>query len=295
MANSYNGWSGIYSGTSPLLTVITIPDTEVKLKVRTGDVATIMKYVATRFHKEVEPLTEGKDEWGWAYRSVRGATSLSNHASGTAIDLNAMKHPWQTTATANFSAAQISSINKIVASCAGVIKWLSGHDPMHFEIQRMDRGGSVAAVARLAAKINASEELPPVPVPEVAKRTPLPINWQSPPSPLTKIVQEIVGVAADGIRGTQTMANTRSLQRSLGLPEDGLFGPGLAEAYLLSLPVLRKDSFGPGVKLIQWIGSEDPDGVWGVRTDDAVSGMQAWAGLTVDAIAGPATKKAITR
>lgn len=89
-ARSANRW--------PVLTepppVRVIPGTPVRVTVRPGDVATVLLEVARRFHEEVERLDlvavdRGQvvptDDWGWAWRPVRGQTSgFSNHASGTA-------------------------------------------------------------------------------------------------------------------------------------------------------------------------------------------------------------------
>lgn len=305
MANSYNGWSGISSGTSSMLTTFTVPGTSVKLRVRAGDVATVLKYVATRFHKEVEPLTEGKDDWGWAYRSVRGSTSLSNHASGTAIDLNAMQHPFRTRATQNFTSRQISAIKRIVADCSPVIRWLSEHDPMHFEINYMARGGTPANVAALAKKIRSGALVTagggtPSPSPAAGKRTPRAIDWEADRGDLVRIVQQAVGATPDGIRGPATVEATKRKQASLGVPADGLAGPQFVETYLLSVDNLyraKPDSEMPdaAVKFVQWIGGLTPDGSFGAGTEKAVKEMQTWAGLKADGIVGPATKRAITR
>ena len=50
---------------------------------------------AAEFHNLIEPLDVGaNDDWGFNFRMVRGTTNkLSNHASGTALALNAAKHP----------------------------------------------------------------------------------------------------------------------------------------------------------------------------------------------------------
>ena len=298
MVNSYNGWEGIPNTSDPRLTVIE-PVPGRKFRLRKGDVATVFDWLIKRYDAEVEDIQAGQlDDWSYAYRAVRESTSLSNHASGTAVDLNSLKHPWQTTAESNMTAAQIRACERLVADAGGVLRWLRGHDPMHWEIQRMDRGGSPAQVAALAAKIRSGQETLPIADPLVAvvvpKRAPRPIDWQSPPTDLIKIVQEIVGMRADGIRGPKTMEATRALQKRLGVAVDGRFGPGTAEAWLLSRPNLKETSRGVDVKLVQWIGGENTDGIWGRRTDDAVESMQAWAGLTVDGIAGPTTKRAIT-
>jgi peptidoglycan hydrolase-like protein with peptidoglycan-binding domain len=44
--------------------------------------------------------------WGHAYREISGSTTLSNHASGIAIDINAPRHPLGASGT--FSSTQVS-------------------------------------------------------------------------------------------------------------------------------------------------------------------------------------------
>jgi len=68
---------------------------------------------------------------------VRGSdTQVSNHASATAIDLNALKHPRGVRNT--FSKGQVAAIRRILASYDGVIRWGGDYsttvDDMHFEI-----------------------------------------------------------------------------------------------------------------------------------------------------------------
>ena len=58
-------------------------------------VAPLLVTFAAEFHEHIEPIDEGQlDDWGYCFRNVRGSSdNLSNHSSGTAIDLNATKHP----------------------------------------------------------------------------------------------------------------------------------------------------------------------------------------------------------
>ena len=120
---------------------------------RAGDVATIFDYLGQRFNAEVEPITKAHS-WGWNYRDIRGATSLSNHASGTAVDYNAPAHPLGQSGT--FSSARRGAIRRILGDLNGVVRWggdYSGRkDEMHFEIV-----GSAAAVAQVAARIRAGQ------------------------------------------------------------------------------------------------------------------------------------------
>ena len=86
MATSQNGWRVDFTGDrqdeSPIAAGVAAPHGVLR-----GDVATILHYVARRFHAEVERLHRG---WcrGWYVRRIEGSSSYSNHSSGTAIDLN---------------------------------------------------------------------------------------------------------------------------------------------------------------------------------------------------------------
>lgn len=148
MATSQNGWPVYTSGTHPDL--VAIP--KILGRVRRGDVATIFTYLVNRFDREVEDVDAGRDDWGYAYRAVRGKTSgYSNHASATAIDLNATRHPLGKAGT--FSAAQVRAIRSILGTLGGVVRWggdYSGRkDEMHFEINA--NAARVAQVARSLA------------------------------------------------------------------------------------------------------------------------------------------------
>jgi hypothetical protein len=63
---------------------------------------------------------------------VNNPSSLSCHASGTAIDYNAVDHPNGSSGT--FTDAQVAEIYAILAEAQGAVDWLYGYDEMHFEI-----------------------------------------------------------------------------------------------------------------------------------------------------------------
>ena len=303
MTTSYNGWPGIPSASDPRLAVIE-PVPNRKFRLRAGDVAVIFDNLIRRFHAEVEPIDVGVlDDWSYAYRPVRGGSSLSNHASGTAVDLNATKHPFNTRATSNFTPGQIASIRRILADLnrdAEVIRWLDGHDPMHFEVNYVSRGGTAANVSKLAQRLAGTPEVPPV-VDTITAREPRPIEWANPDEALVRITQAIVGVKVDGDRGNKTRDATRAHQRKLGVSNpDTLFGPKHALAYLLSVPNLyraKPDADMPraAVELVQWIARAGIDGSFGPGLESAVKGMQVWANLFPDGNVGDATKRAIVR
>src|SRR5699024_11367681 len=97
-------------------------------------------YVAKRFHSEVESLV-WPGNWGYAERKIRGGASLSNHASGTAIDLNAPRH--YLGARGTFTKKQVRAIRKILSDVGGVIRWGGDYrnrkDEMHFEDRKSTR------------------------------------------------------------------------------------------------------------------------------------------------------------
>jgi hypothetical protein len=92
--------------------------------------------LATEFHKTIEPIDKGTlDDWGYAFRMIRGSTdSLSNHSSGTAIDLNATKHPLgkENTFSPENAAKCIALAKKYGCKWGGTYR--NRKDDMHFEI-----------------------------------------------------------------------------------------------------------------------------------------------------------------
>ncbi|MFB9240059.1 M15 family metallopeptidase, partial [Plantactinospora siamensis] len=129
------------------------------LMVRDGDIKTILIGVAARFNSTVEPL--GSDIGGYNYRPIAGSTVLSNHASGTAIDLNWNEHPQGASGT--FTAAQVAAIRRILGLCGNVVRWGGDYnstvDEMHFEINVPPGSSSLSTCAEAFA-----DTVPSVPV-----------------------------------------------------------------------------------------------------------------------------------
>lgn len=121
-----------------------------------GDVAYVFRWLIGQLDQRVEPIRGGTC-WGWFVKNVAGSTTtISNHASGTAMDYNADQHPLDTEGT--FSTSQVNTIHDILDEADGVFRWggdYSGRkDPMHFEINK-----NAAAVKALRQKIEAAMEL----------------------------------------------------------------------------------------------------------------------------------------
>lgn len=156
MATSQNGWPASPDRRAIGVGEFRIAGVSFPGGVRIGWVSEVLGYVAREFHARVEPLVDGWC-WGHAYRPVSGSTGLSNHASGTAIDCNAPRHPIGQAGT--FTAGQTGTIRRIVAEVGGgVVRWggdYSGRrDEMHFEIN-----AGVAAVAAAAARLSQEDDM----------------------------------------------------------------------------------------------------------------------------------------
>lgn len=135
MASSQNGWPASPDPKTIGIKSYLVPNTQLKLRVA-EKVAPILINFAAEFNELVEKL-EGKqlDDWGYAYRQVRGSTDmLSNHASGSAVDLNSQKHPLGQEGT--FTPKQVETIlelmDKYHIGWGGL--WKRRVDEMHFEI-----------------------------------------------------------------------------------------------------------------------------------------------------------------
>jgi hypothetical protein len=126
---SPNGWPASEDRQTIGIQSFVIPGTKLKIACAQA-VAPILVAFCKEFHELVEPIDQGRlDDWGYAFRMTRGSDKvLSNHSSGTAVDLNALKHP-------------LGKSNTLLITKYG-LAW-GGHykkrkDEMHFEI-KMDK------------------------------------------------------------------------------------------------------------------------------------------------------------
>ena len=135
MTKSQNGWPASKDQKEIGIKIFKIKGTDRKMRLQ-KDAGVILSAFAAEFHAQVEPIDEGVfDDWAYAYRDVRGSDSdLSNHSSGTAIDLNATKHPLGAQNT--FTKQQAATIRELCKKYG--IRWGGDYskrkDEMHFEI-----------------------------------------------------------------------------------------------------------------------------------------------------------------
>ncbi len=134
MASSQNGWPASPNRETLGVVSISIEGCETKFAV-CNKVAPIFKAFLAEFNEKVEKIDKGQDDWGYAFRQVRGSTDmLSNHASGTAIDVNALKHPLGASNT--FKPEKEKIVRELCAKYG--LRWGGDYknrkDEMHFEI-----------------------------------------------------------------------------------------------------------------------------------------------------------------
>ena len=146
---SHNGWPASKDRAEIGIQSFEIPGTKIKL-VCAKSVAPLLVGFATQFHQLIEPIDEGKlDDWGFAFRMIKGSSkTLSNHSSGTAIDLNATQHPLGKIGT--FPNEKVPMI-RALAKKYGLIwggDYRTRKDEMHFEI-----GVRRKKAAKLIAKL----------------------------------------------------------------------------------------------------------------------------------------------
>jgi hypothetical protein len=160
MVVSQNG----YPANDPSVLTVIRPVPIRAFRVRAGAVAQVMAYVIAQFDSRVEDIEAGElDDWSYAERPVRGGTDLSNHASGTAVDLNSERHPLGTSPAADFTEKQINTIYTILNEVHNVVRWGGSYtgrqDPMHFEINAPE-SRVAAAVAGLGAIVEVDDVTP---------------------------------------------------------------------------------------------------------------------------------------
>ncbi|CAB4222118.1 D-alanyl-D-alanine carboxypeptidase [uncultured Caudovirales phage] len=153
MLTSHNGWPASEDQFHIGIKSYAVPGT--KLKLRCAEkVAPLLVGFAAEFHKLIEPIDEGNlDDWGYCFRMVRNSTDqLSNHASGTAIDLNSSRHPLAKMNT--FDTLKVPMLQALVRKYG--LRWGGDYtgrkDEMHFEIN-LNEAKVAALVKKIGAKI----------------------------------------------------------------------------------------------------------------------------------------------
>lgn len=131
---SQNGWT---ANDRSVIASFTIPGTKTKIALRAGDVSVLILDFLGWWNREIEPIDGATlDDWGYAERLIRGsATVVSNHASGTAGDANALRHPL---GTRTLTKDQLAKIKARIDLYRGALRhgafYTDRPDEMHVEI-----------------------------------------------------------------------------------------------------------------------------------------------------------------
>jgi hypothetical protein len=117
-----------------------VPGTRRHFITRPGPVGFVQVHFALFFDEEIEPLDREQtwDDWGYNRRQIAGSSLWSNHASATALDLNAVQHPQGKRGT--FTDGQEREFRKRLDFMDNVIRWGGDFnttpDEMHWEIDK---------------------------------------------------------------------------------------------------------------------------------------------------------------
>lgn len=218
MPTSQNGYS---ANDRSVIATYTVPGTTLKIALRMGDVSVVLLEYLRRYHLEVESLYhQPQDLWGYAERTIRGSsTTLSNHASGTAVDARAVDHPLGAVGT--FNATELHALNRLLAYFEGVLRhgkdYSGRRDEMHAEIN-----ASPAEVRRIADKIRGGVRSSIPAIPPVGT---LPVLQVGSTGHHVEVIQRFLGIDVDGEFGRHTEKAVVRYQQRRGLTADGVVGP----------------------------------------------------------------------
>lgn len=157
MSFSQNGWTVIHPNNhvpadthAPRLRTFAIQDVG-HIPMRDGSAGFVLAHFAAWYADNIERvLGPQRDDWGYAYRPIAGSTVFSNHASGTAIDLNSLKHPRGVRNT--FPESKRKALNARLDFYGVITGGYLWHNPddMHFELSD---GTSLAQVEKVARRL----------------------------------------------------------------------------------------------------------------------------------------------
>jgi hypothetical protein len=156
LSTSQNGWP-VLPATSELLHTWRVPAKSgpFTVRLRNGSAGFLLVHFLLWFAETIEKVLGPQlDDWGYAVRPIRGQTSgYSNHASGTAFDVNSLKHPLGKRGTyARWQYAKMRLRLALYRGCVRLGAFYEGRpDEMHGEIDK-----PIAVVEKLARRLSTS-------------------------------------------------------------------------------------------------------------------------------------------
>jgi hypothetical protein len=220
MANSQNGYPASENRNEIGVRTLVVPETDIQLPVR-DDVSPQLLEMARWFGHNIEPLKQNQT-FGYAFKFIAGTNVLSNHSSGTAIDLNSLIHPFGRRGTVpEHMRAEISRQASLLGLRWGGNFGGNNVDEMHFEIIV-----PLAQALEIARKIRAGIPLTPV-------TQGMPTVRRGSRGDAVRQLQEILNrkmpdvshLAVDGIFGSLTEKAVLEFQRREHIGVDGVVGP----------------------------------------------------------------------
>lgn len=176
MTATVNGWPVLQPGSSYLHTW-ELPDTGRRITMRHGSCGLVLAHLALRFNDLIErldlPGPDAVDEGGHSYRPITGGTSWSQHATGTAVDLNWQRHPYAVPTAHTFTKRQRDTIHQWLARTythnkVRVLEWggdwpshpgsTAKPDAMHFQLRAVGMA-MVEALARELMRTGRGERI----------------------------------------------------------------------------------------------------------------------------------------
>lgn len=277
-----------------------------------NDVAEIFKFVTEFWHENIERLPKATyNEWprersGYivihGYRppgTTVGVGDVSNHRSGTAIDILGDRHPYKSAPGRDgFSSTQRAKLRAMSRDQRlkrrdgksiirlGIDFERAYYDPMHVEIAPGTKAADLHLVAQRLRRGAGKDIRKPKGV--LARR-----GTRAPA--LVLCIQQRVKFFDPSLRldsdfGEKTEAAVKAWQRALGVTPDGVVGPATIKADLAFRGTLRRGQRNAQVRFVQYIVGVERDGVYGSVTEAAVKECQAWAGLEPDGVFGPKSR-----
>jgi hypothetical protein len=222
MASSQNGYPASADRAAIRVTTFAVPGhPNVKLPLR-DDVAPLLLEMCRWWFATIEPpVMPGC--WGYAWRSIRGSSTVSNHASGTAVDINAPRHPLGKVGTV--PASKRGAISQKAANLG--LRWGGDYtgrkDEMHVEVIVS------LTTARLYVARLQGTPVPPLPPPTPTGRPAL--QQGSHGNAVTSLQQtlnrwypRLKALVPDGMFGPATRARVLYFQQRAHLVADGIVG-----------------------------------------------------------------------
>lgn len=339
LLTSYNGFPAVQDGTGIDRTFTVAAKTAAGKAVQVqfpggvlaGDVATLFAYYEEQFFQRVEKPATGEynvdGDWGWEFRvDVNDPSQLSCHASGTATDTNATRHPDGSHNT--FTPDQYKILAQILSVELGhtlrigvpgfvgpdgkPCGWTADSTPdeMHVEVQIFDAPLIAQVAAKVRPLLGKGAQGAPAPSHPIYVDASITV-----PGLTVKTVQQQLNKAGahlvvDGIIGPLTAQAIRLFQAHHGLTIDGIVGPKTETAldhlavvhHPAPYPLPGHEVFGvwnyPGVDRVTGKTWESETRSGDPRFDrqsirNYIKTLQGKLGVTQDGIYGPKTEAAV--